>query len=139
MSSQPQYIVVVEIDNKRALAAYQKGQRELAGLMPELMEHAKRFDKWKQERNEREEAENMRKYGRKHEGLISWTSRPDQGYQTTLVQMKLDDECKLAGVAMSPYRVEERRALEMISWEDGTRIESLKQGMSSREQSMKLG
>lgn len=39
-----QYVVVLEVDNKRASAAYQKGLSDLVLVWPQLMEHAEKVD-----------------------------------------------------------------------------------------------
>jgi hypothetical protein len=53
-----QYVVVVEVDNKRALAAYQKGLADLDLIWPQLMEHAQKIDA---ERRKTYEAEQTKK------------------------------------------------------------------------------
>ncbi|MFK3738967.1 hypothetical protein [Massilia sp. TN1-12] len=50
------YVIVIEVDNKRALAAYDKGLEDLNAIWPELMEFAQAKDRKRTEERKAKEA-----------------------------------------------------------------------------------
>lgn len=76
------FVVVIEVDNKRALAAYKKGLADLDLLWPQLMEHAQKVDGKRKERYtadieeyEKDEADRKARWERYDRDLKEWTGK----------------------------------------------------------------
>lgn len=155
------YIVVVEIDNKRALAAYEKALSELEHIWPQMLARARENDnarrvKLKEEFRLEDERYQiaLAEYERKKVAHSEWMTKgkfirgPEPEYSSysypirSYASLLLDTQCMLpaahyfmlelkrkrdiASAAISPYRVMESEALEMVAWENGEGVERAK-------------
>lgn len=146
------FIIVVEVCNKRALAAYTKGLESLNLIWPQLAVHAARMDLKADEQYRILDA-----HVKKVQAEARLRSRdldydlPRHREPSPIVRedrvMKfrgseyiqnayiaryksIYDDLKhmadVAGVALGPYRITGAQVSEMIGWESGTRIQELK-------------
>lgn len=150
-----EFVIVVEVDNKRARAAYAKGMADLDLIWPQLMASAERIDDVRrtaaEERKAKRKAE-AEKYKREvaeWENACSWLrgekpSMPLSLYygqypadyfdwhHTTQRQVyesirdELRQKFNLADCATQAFRMTEDQVTEMVKWENGTRIDALK-------------
>jgi len=157
------YVVVVEVDNKRALAAYTKGLADLALIWPQLVEHAESVDfKRRAEYEKRQEFKRLKQARRDQDiaayekAMKEWEEKaifrgpmpvyPSSGYGYDIdfppsylrshyesIRSELQNMANLAGAAISAYRMTEGRVHEMVAWEDGSKIEKLKELAASKE------
>ena len=150
------FVIVVEVDNKRAHAAYLKGLADLDLIWPQIHENARKED----EESSKEELKLLDKYNREmalfkekmteyHQKLEDWESsvlfrgqKPScpimlppcrssyyrQSMESVYESMRseLKRMSDLAGSAIGPYRMTEHQVAEMIGWEDGVQIDRIK-------------
>ena len=160
------FVIVVEVDNKRAHAAYLKGLAGLDLIWPQIHESARKED----EESNKEELKQLDKYNREMEifkenmaeyqkKLAEWESlvlfrgqRPScpimlppcrsSHYRQSMasVYKSMRSELKrmadLAGAAIGPYRMTEHQVAEMVGWEDGTKIGRIKARVSRNREEM---
>ena len=160
------FVIVVEVDNKRAHAAYLKGLADLDLIWPQLMEHARKED----EESNKEELKQLDKYNREmgifkenmaeyQKKLAEWESsvlfrglKPSclimpppcrssyyrQSMESVYESMRseLKRLADLAGAAIGPYRMTEHQVAEMVGWEDGTKIGRIKARASRNREEM---
>lgn len=76
------FVVVIEVNNQRALAAYKRGLVDLDLLWPQLMEHAQAVDDKRKERynaavekHENDEADRKARWERYERDLKEWTGK----------------------------------------------------------------
>jgi hypothetical protein len=150
------FVIVVEVDNKRAHAAYLKGLADLDLIWPQIHDRARKED----EESSKEELKQLDKYNREmalfkekmaeyHQKLEDWGSsvlfrgpKPScpimlppcrssyyrQSMESVYESMRseLKRMADLAGAAIGPYRMTEHQVSEMVGWEDGTQIGRIK-------------
>ncbi|MFA7291888.1 MAG: hypothetical protein WC023_06525 [Rhodocyclaceae bacterium] len=158
------FIIVIETDHKRALAAYTKGLADLDLFMPQLLEACKAKDEAAIKRYEeqcaardaasKKEDEEHEEFIRQHEALRAWLAdswprgpRPPEPkwptYRSGLVQRPSAPTLRrdvfqsiraelvrmrdIAGAAIGPFRMTEGQVTRMVAWENGSRIERLRE------------
>ena len=156
------YVVVVEVDNKRASAAYQKGLADLELIWPQLMEHAESVDAQRRAEYEKQQEQKCAKLARderEHEAYRKarreWEEKtifrgpaptyPIRNYDWGIdfppsylrdayesIRAELQHMADLAGAAISAYRMTETQVREMVGWENGSRLEQLKNWRSRK-------
>lgn len=150
-----EFIIVIEVDNIRAAAAYGKGLDDLAVVWPQLMFFAEKEDKehqikydallanYKKEKLQYEQADAyydqaVKEWENKKIFQGSRPIRPEWQYPYfpdlvhysfvryyNSIRNELQDKFNIANAACTPYRMTEYQVKEMITWEDNSKIESL--------------
>lgn len=149
--STDRFIIVVEVDNKRALAAFRKGLEELNVIWPLVMERARKIDADRSEnyrrRLERFEVHKTKLDAIYEENMKAWNSRTlfsrgltmppppppicrlsdpeplnENAHYWDSVRKNLEHMVNVAGAATAPYRMTEWQVEKMIAWEDGSEI-----------------
>jgi len=157
-----QFIIVIEVDNVRAAAAYQKGLEDLNIVWPQLMVYADKQDTAKQIeynakllKHEQKQKVYQDSWDNYYTAVKEWEektifrgSRPESpDYYFPImppypppsvtgyyrsIKIELQDKANLANAATSPYRMTENQVKEMIAWENGERIEEIMQGIKGK-------
>ncbi len=154
-----EFIIVVDVDNKRASAAYIKGLSDLELIWPQILCYSCKKDKILsesrsqiQDEYDAEMAEYKSKtddYSRRFAAYnnggffrgarppIEYIHRPrppaelftNRSYCSRYesIRAELKRMADLSGAALGPYRMTEMQVGEMIAWEDGSRIDMIKQ------------
>jgi hypothetical protein len=150
------FIIVIDADNKRALAAYQKGLADIERIWPQIEPYASKKDeessreyKVKTDAYEECSRRNMEVDRKYYEALESWEktsswcrgSPPSRPYTEinlppyrpasilayySSIRAELKHMADVAGAALGPFRMTERQVKAMVGWEDGSTIESIK-------------
>jgi len=152
------FVIVVEVDNKRAAAAYQKGLDDLDRIWDQLMLYAEQMDAplnavrdaelARLEDDERAFKAYLEDLKRWRTSSI-WSSEPEpqmpamprmwshfdfyskDRYRNSYISVRaeLQHLANVAGAAIGPYRMTEHQIREMVGWEDGSRIALMKEKM----------
>lgn len=135
-----EFVIVVEVDNKRALAAYRKGLADLDLIWPQVLAGVERMDRSANQKLEAYEAWSER--NRRNQGAYEPPPAHVEAVMRKLrdgsfirnanrdLYISIRDELRnlagVADVALGPYRMTDRQVREMLGWEDGSRIERIK-------------
>lgn len=159
MSQQTPYIIVVDVDNVRAAKAFRKGYEDLLRLWPQI-EAVNLITSEARRKEDEEEAERYRKekeqFDKEMKAYLEWkpsffNPRPtmplpvhssrwyyrsiNTNYNWFLSNYEsVRDDLKhclnVAEAAVGPYRMSEHQVQAMVEWEDGSRIDAIKNEMA---------
>lgn len=154
------FIIVIDADNSRASAAYQKGLADIERIWPQIESYSKAKDA---ERNaeyekklsvyEAQEKKNHDAYIQYSQDMEAWLSssswcrgsppsRPFNDFclppympcsifgKYCSVKADLKHMADVASAAIGPFRMTEHQVDEMVSWEDGSAIDRIKARIS---------
>lgn len=117
------FAIVIEVDNKRAYAAYSKGLEDLQRIWPQVEMNAAKIDA-------KEEEQYMERISDWERNLCTRFGCFPYKMPSVLSEHKsIFDQLKhmkgIAGAAECPYRMTEHQVEDMIAWEDGSKIDDI--------------
>lgn len=149
-----EFVIVIEADNKRAAAAYKKGLNDLELIWGQVEAACFPIDEKRRKQKEEENAEHQEKIRLHDEAMEKYEAwendrslfkgprmyppcYPDLDFRFDFFPSGISkyesirDELKrlhiIANAALGPFRMTEYKVIEMAGWEDGSRIEAIKQ------------
>lgn len=156
-----EFVIVIEADNKRAAAAYQKGLEDLERIWPQIMAYAEAVDSQTMASYERkleeyklEVEEGRKRLERYEEELRAWENggvfrgarpiypgigiydHPRKPWRLKKdlyesIRADLQHMANVAGAAIGPFRMTEHQVKMMVAWEDGSKIDKIKAGIAN--------
>lgn len=147
------FVIVIEACNKRAHAAYTKGLNDLELIWPQIHDYSIRKDQLIAEEEKKEKAtfdallakrrlesqEITRKMSGREDETFRYRpltspyelnhseSRTHDYYESLRAELKRMAD--ISGAALGPYRMTETQVVQMIAWEDGSRVDVIKKVM----------